>query len=117
MKRRFLTALTAGSIALAVFAAPAAAARPTSLYWFHDCTGGSLTEFYAVKTALPEAAGYPVAAAGAFHLTDGNLIYTVYDFGNDFPPGVDQSNSDDVWCWVTFAGVPTLVKGSLSQRA
>ena len=115
MKRRFLAALTAASIALAVFAAPTSAARPTSPYYFYSCTGGSLTDFWAVKTAVPGVTGAPVSAASAFDLVDSNLIYTVFDWGDYSPHGIDVSPAvPSVWCWVDFAGIgPTLVGGAL----
>ena len=119
MKRRFLAALTAASIALAVFAAPTAAGRPTRPYYFYDCTGGSLSDFWAVKTATPPASGAQVAAASAFDLVDSNLVYTVFDWGLYAPHGIDVSPTvPSVWCWVDFAGIgPTLVGGALSDGA
>ena len=119
MRRRFLAVLTAASIALAVFAAPVSAERPTRLYYFYDCTGGSLDSFWAVKTATPPVSGALVSAASSFHLVDSTLIYDVYDFGVDAPPhGVDVSGVATVWCWVDFVNFgPTLVGGALSDSA
>lgn len=116
MKRRFLTALAAAPIALALVAAPVSAAKPVTTYYFYDCTGGDLSSFYAVKTQLPAAEGGTASSAGAFNILDSTRIYTVYDFGFGAPHGIDRSPSvPSVWCFVDFAGVGTVqVAGQLS---
>ena len=115
MKRRLLAALTAGLLCLATLAAPAAAARQVSTYYFYGCTGGDLSSFYAVKTQLPDAEGGTASAASAFNLVDSTRIYTVYDFGFGAPHGISVSGVASVWCWVDFAGVGTVqVGGQLS---
>jgi hypothetical protein len=115
MKRRFLAALTAASLALAMIAAPASAAKPVTTYYFYNCTGGDLSSFYAVKTLLPAAEGATASSASAFNILDSTRIYTVYDFGFGHPHGIDASGVASVWCWVDFAGVGTVrVGGQLS---
>jgi hypothetical protein len=115
MKRRFVAALSAASLALAVVAAPASAAKPVSTYYFYDCTGGDLSSFYAVKVQLPAAEGGTASAASAFNILDSTRIYTVYDFGFGAPSGISVSGVASVWCWVTFSGNVTVqVGGQLS---
>lgn len=115
MKRRFAAALAAASLAIAMLAAPAAAGKPVTTYYFYNCTGGDLTSFYAVKAQLPDAEGGTASSASAFNILDGTRIYTVYNFGFGNPHGIDVSGVASVWCWVDFAGIgPTLVGGKLS---
>jgi len=117
-KVRVVMAAVAIALVIAV-AGPAAAAKPTSLYYFYDCAGeaDAPSSFYAVKTALPSAAGQPVAAAAAFLLTDGSATYSVLVFGEGLfdPPGIrSHSESYNLVCNVVLGGVEQTVYGVYS---
>ena len=118
MRNRLVALLVGGLFALAVIG-PAAAAKPTSLYSFYDCSGeaDAPTSFYAVKTALPSAAGQPVSAAAAFLLTDGSATYSVLVFGEGLfdPPGIrGHSSSYNLVCTTVLGGVEQTVYGVYS---
>jgi hypothetical protein len=86
---------------------PAAAARPTTDYWFYNCFGDGPSSFAAVKTDTQ--AGHP-SAGSAFALTDGSGTYQILSYGDDLadPPGIrSHSSSYNLVCDVEFAGVGT----------
>ena len=117
-KVRLVMALVGVALVLAA-AGPAAAAKPTSLYLFYDCSGeaDAPSSFYAVKTALPNAAGAPVSAAAAFLLTDGSATYSVLVFGEGLfdPPGIrGHSESYNLVCKTLLGGVEQTVYGVYS---
>ena len=115
---RLRIGITGALIAAAfVFAAPVAASRPTSLYYFWDCTGDGPTEFYAVKTALPGAAFAPVSSGGAFKLTDGSGTYQILSFGvGSFdPPGIRHSSGYNLVCTTSLGGIQRVVYGNFAS--
>lgn len=114
MKRLVLVAVLTAMAS--VFAAPVAASRPTSLYYFWDCIGDGPTEFYAVKTALPDPAFAPVSSGGAFDLTDGSGTYQILSFGvGSFdPPGIRDSSGYNLVCTTSLGGVEHVVYGNFA---
>ena len=93
-------ALLGAALALA---APVAASRPTSLYYFYDCTGDGPSSFYAVKTDTQ--AGHP-SAGSAFAVTDGSGTYQILSYGEGLadPPGIrSHSKSYNLVCQIDFA--------------
>jgi hypothetical protein len=97
--------------AVLAMAGPVAAAKPTSPYYFYDCTGDGPSSFWAVKTALPGAASAPVSGASAFHVVDSSDVYSLVSFGNGWPPGIAHNSSYNLVCTVTLAGTPRVVYG------
>jgi hypothetical protein len=102
MRRTAAGILVASIIAATAFAGTASA-QTTTLYYFHDCTGGSLDSFWAWKTLLPDAEGGTSSSASAFHLTDGSAIFVVLSFGGGFPPGITMSGNATTTCLVDFS--------------
>jgi hypothetical protein len=111
MRRRVLGSASAALFALGILTGPVLGAQPTNTYYFYDCTGGTLTSFYAVKTVLPAAEGGTASSAGAFRIVGSNQVYTVYDFGFGAPSGITVSGVASVWCWVTYSGFGTFQTG------
>ena len=100
----FAAGIVLSALALA---SPAAAARPTTDFWFYNCSGDGPSAFAAVKTDTQ--AGHP-AAGSAFALTDGSGTYQILSYGDGLadPPGVRaHSSSYNLVCNVDFAGVGT----------
>jgi hypothetical protein len=92
-------------------AGPVAASRPTSLFYFYDCTGDGPTSFWALKTDTQ--AGHP-SAGSAFALTDGSGTYQIlsYGVGNADPPGIrGHSSSYNLVCTIDFNIGTTTVYG------
>jgi hypothetical protein len=100
--------LSVGIVLLGLtLAGPAAAARPTSSYYFNNCNGDGPSSFWAVKTDTPT--GHP-SAGSAFALTDGSGTYQILSYGEGLadPPGIrGHSSSYNLVCNVDFAGVGT----------
>ena len=118
LRTRLLSGLVGVALTLAAVA-PVAAAKPTALYLFYDCSGeaDAPSSFYAVKTAIPTAAGAPVSAAAAFLLTDGSATYSVLVFGEGLfdPPGIrGHSSSYNLVCKTLLGGVEQTVYGVYS---
>ena len=107
MKRRrigFAVGIVLGTL---VLAGPAAAARPTTSYYFYNCSGDGPSAFWADKTDTP--AGHP-SAGSAFAATDGSATYQILSYGEGLadPPGIrGHSSSYNLVCNVDFAGVGT----------
>ena len=100
----FCVGIVLSALALA---GPAAAARPTTSYYFYNCTGDGPSSFWAYKTDT--GAGHP-AAGSAFAVTDGSGTYQILSYGDGLadPPGIrDHSSSYNLVCDVEFAGVGT----------
>jgi len=107
MKGRRLGFAAGIVLATLALAGPAAAARPTTSYYFYDCTGDGPSAFWAVKTDTP--AGHP-SAGSAFADTDGSGTYQILSYGDGLadPPGIrSHSSSYYLVCDVEFAGVGT----------
>jgi hypothetical protein len=100
---RVRVAIACASLLAATTFAGSAVAHSTSTYTFYDCTGPAPSTFQAVKTALPDAAVNPVAAASAFFLTDGSGIFVVLSFSPGDPPGISLSGNATVSCLIDFS--------------
>ncbi len=100
---RVRVAFVCASILAASMFAGTAMAHSTSTYTFYRCTGPAPSTFQAVKTALPDAALYPVAAASAFFLIDGSAIFVVLSFSPGDPPGISVSGNATVSCLIDFS--------------